>query len=206
VKQQPDYEYVTGPTSNNKPFSYIRDDRNVTSLETGSNNNNKPFSHIRDDRNVTSLETGSNNNNKPFSYMRDDLNVTSLESGSSNNNRPFSYTPEDPTMASLHSLSLLKKGPPPGTAIPRANLLPSATEPYYIEFLKPNTSSHNPSDPADNADLPPFPAASKQQSEPPSEQKTKYDSGVKKKAPDIHQMDSNRFANRPQTSAMDANR
>jgi outer membrane receptor protein involved in Fe transport len=162
VRQQPDYEYVTGPININ------------------------------------------NNIKKPFSYTSDDRNVTSLEAGSANN-RPFSYTPEDPTMASLRASSFLKKGPASSAAIPRANLRSNAAEPYYMECLELSALPHNPSESANNTDLQPFAVVSKQQPETPSQQKTKYDSGVKK-VPEIHQTDSSRFPSRPQPSATDTNR
>jgi hypothetical protein len=178
LKQQSDYEYVTEFTNNNRSPSYITEDRNLTSLESGPTN-------------------------RPSSYRPEDRNVTSLESGPTN--RPFSYTPEDPTMASIRSLSSLKKGPTSSTAIPRVNLHSPTTEPYYMECLEPNPRSYTPSVPADNAQRLQSALVSKQQSEPPSNQKTKSDSGMKK-APNIHQMDSNRLPNRSQPSAMGTDR
>jgi hypothetical protein len=127
-------------------------------------------------------------------------------SGSTNNNRPFSYTPDDPNMASLRPASSVKNGLISNTAIPRDNLHSPAAEPYYMECLEPNTWSQNPSGPADNIDGPPLAVQSKKLPELPSEQKTNYDNGVKKRAPDIPRTDSDRLPHRLQPSAMDTNR
>lgn len=154
------------------------------------------------------IGSGNNNtaNNEPFTNKANLQPEYEYVEGSINNNRPFSYTPDDPNMISLRPASSLKNGLTSNTAIPRVNLHSSATEPYYMECLEPNTWSNNSSGPADNTDGPQLPLVSKKLPELSSEQKKKYDNTVKKRAPDIHRTESDRLPFRLQPSVIDTNR
>ncbi|PNF28839.1 hypothetical protein B7P43_G04415 [Cryptotermes secundus] len=152
--------------------------------------------------------SGSNNaaNNEPYANKMNLQPDYEYVTGSINNNRPFSYTPDDPTMMSLRPASSLKNGLISNTAIPRVNLHSPAAEPDYMECLEPSIWPQNPSGAADNTDRPPLAVLSKKLPELPSEQKTNYDNGVKKRAPDINRTDSDRLPYRLQPSVMDTNR
>jgi hypothetical protein len=155
------------------------------------------------ENNDTKIGSGSNNtvNDEPYANKVNLQPEYDYVADSINNNRPFSYTPEDPKMMSLRPASTLKNGlTSSSTAIPRVNLHSSATEPYYMECLEPNTWSHSP---ADNTDGPPLPVVSRKLPQLPSEQKTNYDNAVKKRAPDIPRSDSDRLPHRLQPSVMD---
>jgi hypothetical protein len=160
------------------------------------------------ENNAIHIGSGNNNagSNEPYANKANLQPDYEYKTGCINNNRPFSYTPDDPNMTSARPPSSLKNGLASSTVIPRANLHLSATEPYYMECLESNTWSHNPSGTADNTDGPPLPVVSRKLPELPSEQKTNYDNGVKKRSPDIYRTDSDRLPYRLQSSVIDINR